>query len=52
MKIMMSRRELKEEYKQLEGHPEVKSRIKARMRELAKSRMMAEVPKATVVITN
>ncbi|AAC07777.1 flagellar biosynthesis protein FlhB [Aquifex aeolicus] len=51
-KIMMSRRELKEEYKQLEGHPEVKSRIKARMRELAKSRMMAEVPKATVVITN
>jgi len=51
-KIMMSRRELKEEYKQLEGHPEVKSRLKARMRELAKSRMMAEVPKATVVITN
>ena len=51
-KIMMSRRELKEEYKQLEGHPEVKGRLKARMRELAKSRMMAQVPKSTVIITN
>ncbi|NPA33288.1 MAG: flagellar biosynthesis protein FlhB, partial [Aquificae bacterium] len=51
-KIMMSRRELKEEYKQLEGHPEVKGRLRARMRELARSRMMAEVPKASVIITN
>lgn len=51
-KIMMSRREIKEEYKQLEGHPEVKGKLKARMRELAKNRMMAEVPKASVIITN
>ena len=51
-KIMMSRQELKEEYKQLEGNPEVKGKLKARMRELAKTRMMAEVPKASVVITN
>lgn len=51
-KIMMSRRELKEEYKQLEGNPEVKGKLKARMRELARSRMIAEVPKASVVITN
>ncbi len=51
-RIMMSRQELKEEYKQLEGNPEVKGKLKARMRELARTRMMAEVPKASVVITN
>jgi len=51
-KIMMSRQEVKEEFKQLEGHPEVKAKLKARMKELARSRMMAEVPKASVIITN
>ena len=51
-RIMMSRQEVKEEFKQLEGHPEVKAKIKARMREMARGRMMAEVPKASVVITN
>ncbi len=51
-KIRMSRQEVKEEFKQLEGHPEIKAKIKARMREMARGRMMAEVPKASVVITN
>jgi len=51
-KARMSREEIKEEFKQLEGHPEVKARIRARMREMARGRMMAEVPKASVVITN
>ena len=51
-KIRMSRQEIKEEFKQLEGHPEVKAKVKARMREMARGRMMAEVPKASVVITN
>ncbi len=51
-KIMMSRSEVKEEIKQLEGHPEVKAKIRAKMREMAKGRMMEEVKKASVVITN
>lgn len=51
-KARMSREEIKEEFKQLEGHPEVRARIRARMREMARGRMMAEVPKASVVITN
>ncbi len=51
-KIRMSRQEVKEEFKQLEGHPEVRAKIRSRMREMAKGRMMAEVPKASVVITN
>jgi len=51
-KIRMSRQEVKEEFKQLEGNPEIRAKIKARMREMARGRMMAEIPKASVVITN
>ncbi len=51
-KIRMTKQEIKEEYKQLEGNPELKAKIKAKMREMAKGRMIAEVPKASVVITN
>ncbi len=50
--IKMSREELKEEYKESEGHPLLKSRIKNIQKEMARKRMMQEVPKATVVITN
>lgn len=50
--IRMSKEELKEEYKESEGHPLLKSRIKSLQREMARKRMMQEVPKATVVITN
>ncbi len=49
---MMSLRELREEFKQTEGNPEIKAKVKAIRRERARKRMMAEVPKAAVVITN
>lgn len=50
--IRMSKQEIKEEYKQLEGNPEIKSRIKQKQREISMRRMLQEVPKADVVITN
>jgi flagellar biosynthetic protein FlhB len=48
----MSLREMKEEFKQTEGDPYVKGRIRALRQARAKKRMMAAVPKASVVITN
>jgi flagellar biosynthetic protein FlhB len=51
-KLKMSKQEVKEEYKQTEGDPLVKGRIKRIQREMARKRMMAAVPKADVVITN
>lgn len=51
-KLRMTREELKEELKQTEGDPWIKSRIRQIQREMARKRMMAEVPKADVVITN
>lgn len=50
--IRMSRQEIKEEYKQLEGDPHIRARIRQRQREIARRRMMMEVPRADVVITN
>jgi len=50
--IKMSKQEIKEEYKQMEGDPQVKSKIRQKQREMAKQRMMADVPKSDVVITN
>ena len=50
--LMMSREEVKEEYKQTEGNPEIKREIRRRMREIMARRMIQEVPKSTVVITN
>lgn len=51
-KIKMSKQDLKEEYKQTEGNPEIKSRIKDIQRQRAKSRMMQAVPDADVIIRN
>jgi flagellar biosynthetic protein FlhB len=51
-RLRMSRQDLKEEFKETEGKPEVKSRIRALQREVARRRMMQEVPKADVVVTN
>ena len=48
----MSKQEIKDEYKQTEGDPHIKGKIKQIRMEKAKIRMMAAVPKATVVITN
>ncbi len=50
--LRMTRQEVKEEFKQTEGDPHTKSRIRSIQREMAQKRMMAEVPKADVVITN
>lgn len=50
--LMMTKQEVREEYKDTEGKPEVKGRIRAKQREIAQARMMQEVPKADVVITN
>lgn len=50
--LRMSKHELKEEYKQQEGDPHVKGKQRQIRRERAKKRMMANVPKADVVITN
>ncbi|MBK5240417.1 fused FliR family export protein/FlhB family type III secretion system protein [Clostridium sp.] len=50
--LKMSVQEIKEEYKQQEGDPQIKSKIRQKQREMASSRMMQEVPDATVVITN
>lgn len=50
--LRMTKQEMKEEFKQVEGDPLIKSRIRSIQKELARRRMMAEVPKADVVITN
>lgn len=51
-KLRMTKQEIKDEFKDTEGKPEVKSRIRQLQREMAERRMMSEVPKADVVITN
>ncbi|MFO1216898.1 MAG: flagellar type III secretion system protein FlhB [Burkholderiaceae bacterium] len=51
-RLRMSRDEAKQELKELEGNLEIKGKIKARMREIVQRRMMAEVPKADLVVMN
>jgi flagellar biosynthetic protein FlhB len=48
----MSFQELKEEYKQLEGDPQIKAKIRQLRTQRARKRMMAQVPQASVIITN
>ncbi len=50
--LKMTRQETKDESKNTEGKPEVKSRIRSMQREIAQRRMMSEIPNADVVITN
>lgn len=50
--LKMTKQELKDEYKETEGKPEVKSHIRKTQQEMARKRMMNEVPKADVVLTN
>lgn len=50
--LKMTKQEIKDEYKETEGKPEVKGRIRMLQREAAQRRMMAEVPHADVIITN
>jgi flagellar biosynthetic protein FlhB len=51
-KLKMSRQDVRQENKESEGNPEIKGRIRAQQREMARRRMMAEVPGADVVVTN
>ncbi|MGE5552325.1 MAG: flagellar biosynthesis protein FlhB [Betaproteobacteria bacterium] len=50
--LRMSKQEVKDELKQQEGDPQVRGRIRSRMRQMALRRMMQKVPQADVVITN
>ena len=50
--MMMTKQEIKDEYKQTEGDPQIKGRIKQKMREVSQKRMMQNIPEADVVITN
>jgi len=51
-KMKMTKQEVKEEYKEMEGDPYIKSQIRRIQQEMARKRMMAEVPSADVVVTN
>ena len=48
----MTKQEVKDEYKQMEGDPQIKGKIKQKMMEASRRRMMQDLPKADVVITN
>ena len=51
-KLKMTKEEVKQEAKESEGNPQIKARIRQQQREMARRRMMSEIPKADVVITN
>ena len=51
-KLKMTKEEVRQESKETEGNPQIKARIRQQQREMARRRMMAEIPKADVVITN
>ena len=51
-KLKMSKQEVKDEYKQIEGDPQVKGKIKQKQREISQQRMMEQVPSSDVVIRN
>ena len=50
--MKMTKQEVKEEYKSTEGDPQIKGKIRQRMQEASRRRMMNNLPKADVVITN
>jgi flagellar biosynthetic protein FlhB len=50
--MKMTKQEVKQEYKQSEGSPEIKMRIRRLRHEILRRRMMAEVPKATAIVVN
>lgn len=51
-RLKMSHQEVKQEHKELEGNQEVKAKVKARMREMVRRRMLAAVPQADLVVMN
>ncbi|MCO7125981.1 flagellar biosynthesis protein FlhB [Sporolactobacillus shoreicorticis] len=50
--MRMSKQDIKDEFKTIEGNPQIKSKIKERQKQMALNRMMQEVPNADVIITN
>lgn len=50
--MKMTKQEVKEEFKETEGDPQLKARVRSMQQEMARKRMMAEVPKADVIVTN
>lgn len=50
--LRMSKQELKDEYKQMEGDPKIKAKIRQIQMQMTRKRMMQEIPQADVVITN
>ena len=50
--MKMTKQEVKDEYKNSEGDPQIKGRIRQKMREVSQKRMMQSLPEADVVITN
>ena len=50
--LKMTKQEIKDEYKNTEGNPEIKGRIRQQQREISQRKMMSEVPNADVVVTN
>jgi flagellar biosynthetic protein FlhB len=51
-RLKMSHQEMKQEHKEIEGNAEVKAKMKVRMREMSRRRMLAAVPKADLVVMN
>jgi flagellar biosynthetic protein FlhB len=51
-KLKMTKQEIKDEMKEVEGQPEVKQKIRQKQQEMAQSRMLDDVPKADVIVTN
>ena len=51
-KLRMSREDLRQEQKESDGDPQVKAQIRRQQQQMAKRRMMAEVPKADIIVTN
>jgi flagellar biosynthetic protein FlhB len=51
-KHRMSKQDIKDEHKNMEGNPEIKGKIRQKQMEMVKQRMMSDVPKADVVVTN
>lgn len=50
--LKMSKQDIKDEFKQTEGDPQIKGKIKSKQRQMAMARMMQEVPQADVIVTN
>ncbi|KNZ42636.1 flagellar biosynthesis protein FlhB [Acetobacterium bakii] len=51
-KLMMTKQEIKDEYKQSEGDPQIKGKIKEKQRQMSQNRMMQQVPTADVIVRN